>query len=83
MTYEDVCQVITKYAHEMLPYFADRWSRFPQGITAAMIANYLNDKADFYRDIDTNIANDLLNSATEIIVRCGRKAERKEADDPR
>lgn len=36
-----------------------------------MIANYLNDKADFYRTIDTNIANDLLDSATEIIVRCG------------
>jgi len=71
MSYDDVFQVITKYAHEMQPYFADGWSRFPQGGNAAMIANYLNDKADFYRTIDTNIANDLLDSATEIIVRCG------------
>jgi hypothetical protein len=71
MSYDDVFQVITKYAHEMQPYFADGWSRFPQGGNAAMIANYLNDKADFYRTIDTNIANDLIDSATEIIVRCG------------
>jgi len=71
MSYDDVFQVITKHAHEMQPYFADGWSRFPQGGNAAMIANYLNDKADFYRTIDTNIANDLLDSATEIIVRCG------------
>ena len=71
MSYDDVFQVITKHAHEMQPYFADGWSRFPQGGNAAMIANHLNDKADFYRTIDTNIANDLLDSATEIIVRCG------------
>jgi len=71
MSYDDVFQVISKYAGEMQPYFADGWSRFPQGGTAAMIVNYLNDKADFYRTIDGNITNDLLDAATEIIVRCG------------
>ena len=71
MSYDDVFQVITKYAQEMQPYFADAWSRFPQGGNAAMIANYLNDKADVYRTIDDNITNDLLDAATEIIVRCG------------
>jgi hypothetical protein len=38
MSYDDVFQVITKHAHEMQPYFADAWSRFPQGGNAAMIA---------------------------------------------
>ena len=71
MSYDDVFQVIAKYACEMQPYYADGWSRFPQGGNAAMIANYLNDKADFYRIIDANITNDLLDAATEIIVRCG------------
>ena len=71
MTYDDVFQIITKYAHEMQRHFADKFSRFPEGGNAAMIVNYLNDKADFYRTIDENIANDLVDAAGEIIVRCG------------
>jgi len=71
MTYDEVRRVITQYAVEMLPYFADGWSRFPQGGNAAMIVNYLNDKAAFYRPIDDDVAADLLDAATEIIVRCG------------
>lgn len=71
MSYDDVFQVITKYAHEMQHHFADKFSRFPEGGNAAMIVKYLNDKADFYRTIDENIANDLVDAAAEIIVRCG------------
>lgn len=71
MTYDDVFRIITKYATEMQPHFADKFSRFPQGGNAAMIVNYLNDKADFYRTIDESIANGLIDAATEIIVRCG------------
>ena len=71
MSYDDVYKTIARYANEMLPYYADGWSRFPQGGNAAMIVNYLNDQSNFYRKINKNIANDLLDSATEIIVRCG------------
>ena len=73
MSYDDVFCLISKYAPEMMSPFADKFSRFPVGGNAAMIANYLNDKADFYRSIleDETIANDLVNAAGEIIVRCG------------
>lgn len=71
MSYDDVFQVITKYALEMQSTFADKFSRFPEGGNAAMIVNYLNDRADFYWTIDENIANDLADAAGEIIVRCG------------
>jgi hypothetical protein len=71
MSYDDVFRVITKYAPEMQVYFADKFSRFPEGGNAAMIVNYLNDKADFYRTIDESIADDLVDAATEIIIRCG------------
>lgn len=71
MSYDNVYQVIAKYAYKMLPVFADKWSRFPEGGNAAMIVNYLNDMADFYRNIDINITNEILNAAAEIIARCG------------
>ena len=71
MSYDDVAQVITKYAPEMQPHFADKFSRFPEGGNAAMIVNYLNDKADFYRTIDETVSTDLVDAAGEIIVRCG------------
>jgi len=71
MSYDDVFQVITKYAPEMQANFADKFSRFPKGGNAAMIVNYLNDKADFYRAINEKVSTDLVNAAGEIIVRCG------------
>jgi hypothetical protein len=71
MTYEEVRHVIAKYAHEMLPQFADRWSRFPEGEVAATIVNYLNDKADFWWPVSRDAAEELADAASEIIVRCG------------
>ena len=71
LSYDDVFCLISKYAPEMQSHFADKFSRFPVGGNAAMIVNYLNDKADFYRSIDETIANDLVDAAGEIIVRCG------------
>jgi hypothetical protein len=71
MSYDDVSQIIAKYAPEMQVPFADRFNRFPVGGNAAMIVNYLNDKGDFYRTIDKKVSDDLINAAAEIIVRCG------------
>ena len=70
MSYDDIFQIITKYAQEMQRHFADKFSRFPEGANAAMIVNYLNDKADFYRTIDEKIANDLVDAAAEIADKC-------------
>lgn len=70
MLYYQVQQIISKYAPEMAVSFADKWERFPVGGNAAMIVNYLNDKAQFYYSIGCeNIGVELVNAATEIIVR--------------
>ena len=70
MTYDDVYQVIAKYAGEMLPVFADSWSRFPQGGAAAMVVNYLNDKATMYYSFGADeAAKDCAFAAAEIITR--------------
>ena len=70
MTYSDVYNVIAKYAGEMLVYFADSWSRFPQGGTAAQIVNYLNDKSAMYYSFGADeAAKDCAWAAAEIITR--------------
>ena len=69
MTYSEVQQIIFKYAPEMAPCFADGWSRFPQGGNAAMIVNYLNDHAETYRTLSPEIAELMIDAATEIIIR--------------
>jgi sugar/nucleoside kinase (ribokinase family) len=70
MTYAEVRDVIAKYAHEMLPRFADGWSRFPRGGNAATIVNYLDDKAQMhYRLGNDDIGRLLAEAGAEIIVR--------------
>ncbi|OEU68416.1 MAG: hypothetical protein BBJ57_02305 [Desulfobacterales bacterium PC51MH44] len=68
-SYSESYDLISRYANEMLPYFADGWSRFPQGGNAAMIVNFLNTQADFWRDHNPELCQDLLDVATEIITR--------------
>ena len=69
MLYVDVQAIITTYAPEMLPDFADRFSRWPQGGTAATIVNYLNDRATFWYNFDATIAKRIAEAAAEIISR--------------
>ena len=71
MTYSEVQDIILRYAPEMAVPFADKFSRFPEGGNAAMIVNYLGDKAQFWYDIDTKIGKLLADAGAEIIVRCG------------
>lgn len=71
MSYDEVFNVIAKYASDILPFFADKFNRFPQGDNALMIANCLNDKADFFRTIDSDISDNIRDAAKEIIKRCG------------
>ena len=69
LSYDDVYQILSMYANEMLPFFADGWSRFPQGGNAAMIVNYLNDQAKLWYKINPDVATKLVEAATEIIFR--------------
>ena len=71
MTYAEVQKLILMYAPEMAEPFADRFERFPEGGNAAMIANYLNDRASFYYNINERIAKKLAKASAEIVVRCG------------
>jgi len=71
LLYHEVYKIIATYANEVLPDFADRFERFPQGGQAAMIVNYLNDRAQFWYSIDKSVGESLANAAGEIIVRCG------------
>lgn len=70
MSYDDVYNVIAKYAPEMLQYYADKWSRFPRGGNAAMIVNYLNDRCMWWHDHDKDTALIIADAAAEIISRC-------------
>ncbi|MCD6516439.1 MAG: hypothetical protein J7L72_03315 [Candidatus Aminicenantes bacterium] len=73
MTYSDVQNVIVRYAPEMAQPFADGFSRFPVGGNAAMIVNYLNEKAQFYYNINKEVAELLAAAASEIIIRSDRR----------
>jgi hypothetical protein len=73
MTYNEVQNIIGRYASEMAPYFADHWSRFPRGGTAAMIVNYLQERCNFYYDAGIpEVSKQLSDAAAEIIAREGR-----------
>ena len=69
MLHHEATKIITTYASEMLPLWADRFERWPQGGQAAMIANYLNDHAETYRKIAPDVCKQMIEVATEIIVR--------------
>jgi len=67
--YDEAYKTIEKYAPEMLPFFADSLKRFPRGGAAATAVNYLNDRAEFWYGIDASVAKQIVDVATEIIVR--------------
>ena len=74
MLYYEAEKVITKYANELLPKFADHWQRFPQGGNAWDIIEALSKKVEFYHNLaektgDTDyrkIYDDLANVCGEI-----------------
>ena len=52
MNYNECHKVIATYAPELLPQFADNWSRFPQGHAAHEIMEALNKKANTWASYD-------------------------------
>ena len=69
MTYTEARNIIIKYANEMTEPFSDRFQRFPEGGCAVIIANYLQDRADYWYDIDKRISALVMDVAIEIIIR--------------
>jgi hypothetical protein len=70
MTYSEVRDIIAKYSHEMLPKFADSWSRFPRGENAYTIVNYLDGQEKMYCKLGCDEIGRLLAEAmAEIIMR--------------
>ena len=59
MNYDEIYTIIASYAPDMLPLYADKWSRLPNGDDATRIVSTLQKKSAFYRAIDTDIAERL------------------------
>ena len=50
-TYETVYEIIARWAHDLLPYYADGWGRFPSGTNRVYIANALVRKAAMWHGL--------------------------------
>lgn len=50
MTYQDVYEVISSCANDILPLFADGWERFPSEANASKIVARLENEKAFWQD---------------------------------
>jgi hypothetical protein len=64
--FESCRETINKYAFEVLPLFADAWSRFPQGEAAEKIVQILAGKVDMFRKMIPNAADELTDTIKAI-----------------
>lgn len=67
MNRSQVEKIIAIYAPEVTSYFANRFKRWPIGQSAAVIIDYLEQKADFWYGIDKDVAKKISEAATEIL----------------
>jgi len=68
MSYSEVYDIIAIYANDLLPMYADFWSRFPVSTIALKIANGLKNKAITYEKINPEIAAKINNVVNEILL---------------
>ncbi len=68
-SYETVRSLVGVHAPDLLPDFADRWSRWPVGAVAVVIAGRLRKAAESMQNIDIAVCNQLLAAAEEIVLR--------------
>ena len=66
MTYEQVHQTLALYAPAMLPVFADKWSRFPEGRFAEEIVAHLDIQAQGWAKISPDVTAKILAAKAEI-----------------
>lgn len=79
MLYYEAEKVITKYANELLPKFADHSQRFPQGGNAWDIIEALSKKAKFYSNLSEKTGDsDYLKIYNDLATVCGEIRDRME-----
>lgn len=66
MTYDDVYKLIGRYCNEVLPLYADRWSRFPVSRNAVTVADRLDAAATSWAATDPGVSTALADAAREI-----------------
>ena len=71
MTYEQVYQTLALYAPVMLPVFADKWSRFPEGRFAEEIIAHLDMQARGWAKISPEVVAKITAAKAEIEYRNG------------
>ena len=56
LSYSEVYALLAQYATDMLPEFADGWSRFPVGAAARLVENRLESESQFWSKREGNEA---------------------------
>jgi len=69
MNYDDIYNLMARYAREKLEQFSDGWHRFPSGENAHEIADYLKDRSMFYAESNNDVSVKLENASNEILKR--------------
>jgi len=80
MSYDDVYQIIGLYCGDVLPVFADRWSRFPVCTSATTVANRLNNAAASWARVNADIAASLAAAASTVMHYGGHSTDGSNAD---
>ena len=68
MIYNEAFEILANYASEALPYFADRWSRWPDERAAGHILRILEKKRDLYASYPDVVAK-IVSVAAELMIR--------------
>jgi hypothetical protein len=66
MSYNDVYEIISLYANDYLPLYADYWNRFPVCENAVKIVQKLKDTSNFYRKMKPELADKIQGAANEV-----------------
>lgn len=66
MSYNDIYELIAMYANDVLPFYADKWSRFPCGNNAIKIIKRLENTVVFYRKINSELSSQIDNAIIEL-----------------
>ena len=53
MTYSEAYDILVRYCNRAVPYFADKFSRWPVGTPAGIVAAFARESAVSYDDISS------------------------------
>jgi len=58
-SYDDIYKLLSKYDHKLLPHFADRWNRMPEGRNAKLLVQKLEQHIAFWDKQDKKVADEM------------------------